>query len=467
MDDIPTSTEMALDQKLIALNDDVTRALLPVIIIIACLMVTGFIGNPLVMYFYGCRMKTTPSYMFIVTLAIFDMMSCTISMPFEIYELCHFYTFDSPDACRTLRFVNYFASIASGATLIAIAVDRYRKICKPFDRQISIKLARVIIVLVVIFAALTSWPSLVFYTVVPVNVMEDPELVGFDCTTRRDEDFKRYITMYNLILFPIFIISIIVLVVLYCLVGKQLFHLKNFRFYSSRRSLSPTKSNKSEAMTMSVSLPSPTKNDKTEDNYNVNTNRPMSLSPSDLEADINRKNIENSRDTEFTDISTPNESEKKRTETKISFDTTSSPSSDTSTSGSGSPGKENSSPSSMKDKKLTAQNINTNRYTVITISISVAFVLSFLPYLSLVTWRTLASDYEPNLLSESAMVAFQLFLRSFLISSASNPVIYGFLNTEFKEMALRALRRVCCFCCKKKDTKDISRSEMSGHTAST
>ncbi|XP_033727351.1 gastrin/cholecystokinin type B receptor-like [Pecten maximus] len=457
---------MALDEKLIALNDDVTRALLPVIIIIACLMLIGFIGNPLVMYFYGCRMKATPSYMFIVTLAIFDMMSCTISMPFEIYELCHFYTFDSPEACRTLRFINYFASIASGATLVAIAVDRYRKICKPFDRQISIKLAKAIIVFVIIFSAMTSWPSLVFYTVVPVNVTEDPELVGFDCTTRRDEDFKRYITIYNLILFPIFIISIIVLVVLYCLVGKQLFHLKNFRFYSSRRSLSPTKSNKSEAMTMSISLPSPTKNDKG-DNHNINTNRPLSLSPSDLESDINRKNTEIIGDVEFTDISAAKESEEKRMETKISFDTTSSPSSDTSTSGAGIPRKEHSSSSATKEKKLQAQNINTKRYTIITISISIAFVLSFLPYLSLVTWRTLASDYEPNLLSESAMVAFQLFLRSFLISSASNPVIYGFLNTEFKDMTLRALRRVCCCCCMKKEARDLSRSELSGHTAST
>ncbi|OWF49553.1 gastrin/cholecystokinin type B receptor-like [Mizuhopecten yessoensis] len=460
---------MSLDQKLIALNDDVTRALLPVIIIIACLMVIGFIGNPMVMYFYGCRMKTTPSYMFIVTLAIFDMISCTISMPFEIYELCHFYTFDSPEACRTLRFINYFASIASGATLIAIAVDRYRKICKPFDKQISVKLAKVIIVLVIVFSAMTSWPSLVFYTVVPVNITEDPELVGFDCTTRRDEDFKRYITVYNLILFPIFIISIIVLIVLYSLVGKQLFNLKNFRFYASKRSpLSPTKSNKSEAMTMSISLPSPYKHDSKGDNYNVKTSRPLSLSPTDLESDINRKNTGTNGDLEFTDISAPKESERKRAETKISFDATSSPSSDTTdNSGASISRTKHSTSGSTKDKKLTAQNINTKRYTIITLSISIAFVLSFLPYLSLVTWRTLASDYEPNLLSESAMVAFQLFLRSFLISSASNPVIYGFLNTEFKAMVLRALRRVCCFCCMRKETRDISRSELSGHTGST
>ncbi|XP_060066018.1 bombesin receptor subtype-3-like [Ylistrum balloti] len=459
---------MSLDEKLVALNDDVTRALLPVIIIIACLMFIGFIGNPLVIYFYGCRTKTTPSYMFIVTLAIFDMISCTISMPFEIYELCHFYTFDSPEACRTLRFINYFASIASGATLIAIAVDRYRKICKPFDKQISIKLAKVIIVLVVMFSLLTSWPSLVFYTVVRVNVTEDPELVGFDCTTRRDDDFKSYITIYNLILFPIFIISIIVLVVLYSLVGRQLFQLKNFRFYSTKRSsLSPVKSNKSEAMTMSISLPSPNKDNSKGDKFAPN--RPLSLSPTDLESDIKRKVTENDGAVEFDDISTPEEIERKRVETKISFDTASSPSSDTTGSAGGAvtSKKINSSSGSVKDKKLTAQNINTKRYTIITLSISIAFVLSFLPYLSLVTWRTLASDYEPNLLSESAMVAFQLFLRSFLISSASNPVIYGFLNTEFKEMALRALRRLCCFCCVKKETKDISRSELSGHTGST
>lgn len=454
---------MAPDDKLIALNDDVATALLPVIIIIAMLMVIGLIGNPLVIYFFVRQMKTTPSHMFIIALAIFDMLSCSISMPFEIYELLHFYMFESPGACRTFRFVNHFASIASAATLIAIAVDRYRNICRPFNRQISVKLAKIIIGIVVMFSGFFSWPSLAFYTVVRVNLGEDPDLVGFDCTTRRDEQFKIYITIYNMILFLIFMVSIIVLIVIYCLVGKQLFQLKKFRFHATNReySKSPTKSRQSEAMTMSMSIPSPNKKefDKGENRSgnSEESSNPMVLSAVNLES-TKHKTTELNGNHEFTDISRiqSNDSEIKREEAKVKFDLSSLHSSGRN----GNWRTESTSPTTPKqpgDKKLKVQNINTKRYTIITLSISIAFVLSFLPYLSLVTWRTLAKDYEPNLLSEPAMVAFQLFLRSFLISSACNPIIYGFLNSEFKEMVVKAIRRVCCFCFMQKDSYEISR----------
>jgi hypothetical protein len=47
-------------------------------------------------------------------------------MPLEIVDMRKFYKFENTIACKILRFVNYFASVSSGAILIAIAVDRYR-----------------------------------------------------------------------------------------------------------------------------------------------------------------------------------------------------------------------------------------------------------------------------------------------------------------------------------------------------
>jgi hypothetical protein len=96
------------------------------------------------------------------------------------------------------------------------------------------------------------------------------------------------------------------------------------------------------------------------------------------------------------------------------------------------------------------------------LSISIAFIVSFLPYLGLVTWRTLAVKYEVDLLSDSGLIAYQIFIRSFLISSAVNPLIYGFLNNEFRQFVTTLCRNCCCCCCcNKKQTENKTQQSQS------
>jgi hypothetical protein len=71
--------------------------------------------------------------------------------------------FQNAIACKILRFVYYFASNSSDFVLIAIAVDRYRKVCQPFKRQITAKMTKLIDIVTVCFISLSiSWPSFLF-----------------------------------------------------------------------------------------------------------------------------------------------------------------------------------------------------------------------------------------------------------------------------------------------------------------
>jgi hypothetical protein len=97
-------------------------------------------------------------------------------MPLEIVDMTHFYEFESAAACKILRFVNYFATIGSGGILMALAVDRYRKICKPLRKQFTIQITRIVIGGVCLFSFCISWPSLVFYNIVQVNITKVPGL---------------------------------------------------------------------------------------------------------------------------------------------------------------------------------------------------------------------------------------------------------------------------------------------------
>lgn len=214
----------------VSFNDsDMASTLLPVVIVISCYMIIGLFGNLLAVYYYGCHVKPSPSYNFIVSMAIFDIIICCVSMPLDIRYMYSY--FQNAIACKSLRFVNYFASNSSGFVLIAIAADRYRKVCQPFKRQITAKMTKLIIVTVCLISLSISWPSFLFYDISAVNITAVSGFDAYDCTTIRKEEYQLYIMIYTGVCFLIFIGSISSLVVLYILIGRKLFQLnKRFRF---------------------------------------------------------------------------------------------------------------------------------------------------------------------------------------------------------------------------------------------
>ncbi|XP_061183163.1 cholecystokinin receptor type A-like [Saccostrea echinata] len=503
------------------LNDEAVETLIPAVVFIVILMIIGIIGNPAIVYFYGFKLRPTPSYMFIVALAVFDFVGCAVSMPLELVDLIRFYTFESAVTCKLLRFVNYLMAISSGSILIAIAVDRYRKICKPFESQITIKMAKIIIPCILFGSVCVSWPSFVFYTVVQVNLTEVAGAVGQDCTTRRDDSYKLYITLYNGILFLVFIIAITSLIVLYCLVGKQIFNLRSFRFYAQRkRTRSSTRpqsgttqyteetggfgsfrdSDSSEiakfdevtlppsrgssrpttataiAFTTGKVAPSPEDFERSESRlsngsgqasagnlrisrslHNALKSDKVSVPPRSNSALSERTGIHSTNNIRNGSARTSNllRQIQVRESSRVSFveEGDQSIASTVET-------RDANGNADIDQKKTSAQNINTKKYTIIMLSITVAFIVSFLPYLALMTWRTLSKEYEPNLFSKSELVAFQIFIRSFLINSAVNPLIYGFLNTEFRNFV------IACVCCREYIGPPQPRSENSGHSRS-
>ncbi|KAK3611521.1 hypothetical protein CHS0354_016456 [Potamilus streckersoni] len=138
------SSTMNLLQRL---NDEMFILLIPAFIYMGVLMFTGFVGNTVVCYFYGYKTKCSPTTCFIVVLAVFDLMSCTISMPMEIVDIRFFYLFPDATACKVLRTTHFLCTIASGIILIAIATEIYRKICLPFRKQITVFQAKFICVI--------------------------------------------------------------------------------------------------------------------------------------------------------------------------------------------------------------------------------------------------------------------------------------------------------------------------------
>ncbi|XP_005097345.1 uncharacterized protein LOC101851575 [Aplysia californica] len=215
-----------------AVNDDIARTLIPAMAFFGILMVIGIVGNSLVCYVFCRRLQPGTQNYLIVFLAVFDLLSCTIAMPNEIADMRYFYVFDSEPACKIMRFINSFCAMGSIMTLLAIAVDRYQKICKPFKRQLRVHHVKRLLIPILGLALFFAWPALIMYGLRTTD-SGIPGIPGSDCSTPDSVKDTIYPLVYNGILFLAFIVLTTTLISLYCCV---LWETKRHNRYMKRNS---------------------------------------------------------------------------------------------------------------------------------------------------------------------------------------------------------------------------------------
>ena len=72
--------------------------------------------------------------------------------------------------------------------------------------------------------------------------------------------------------------------------------------------------------------------------------------------------------------------------------------------------------------------------------ITLVYIISFLPYYTLAIIRQSNEKFSTQL-SDAGFMTYHVFLRSYQLSSAINPVIYSFCNAQFRSFALNLCRR--------------------------
>ena len=487
------------EQLLIEINDKTAILVIPAILYVGILMIVGLIGNILVCVYYGCKTKLNTNSFFIIMLAVFDLLGCTVAMPIEIVDLRFFFMFVNAPACKIARFVNTFATIGSSMTLLTIAFDRHRRMCRPFTTQLQFKDARRAFCVAVIFSLVLSWPALIFYDSVSVNVT-DPNnqsviLEGFDCTTTKHEGYKSYLLAFNILHFVLFLAASVTLGVFYSLIGRVVFKHKRNRFkYTSTRPISSASVSvgaESANSTTTLHADSPAKDRKhaeTIDNFpdqpgsvlcdeykeikgdeaNVTTHSNVSDAICDeskektnAEIEVTTTNVEtvvnDAISTRFSSLAVQQYDGVEGLNKRTQNDSDSSARTDhtkTVRITENLNGEVVLRPKN-RDSKLRpisrtslslSPDIKSMRYTVMMLVITVVFVVSFLPYLILVIWRITQTEYEADILSDGELVAFQIGIRSYLLNSAINPLLYGFFNPKFRTFFYVSF----CPCCAKK-----------------
>lgn len=417
---------------------------LPAIIYTSVLMLIGTPGNVIVLYVYFFKWRKSTSRMFILFLTALDLVNCVTTLPMEIYLMMYSVMLDNPALCKITRFSTYILNSSSAAILVAIAVDRFRRICRPHGPQFSARKSKYICLGCILLALSMTWPALLFYG---TRTRELGKVQGKSCLLENKFDRSVYPTIFFIIQMASTIVIFTTLSILYYFVGIQIYKHRKMRLRRKAEIAAAKTMIEQEQTSHSKEETLLQESDSTElkksqiRRKSGIENQPLGIELKPLE--MNQVNISGS----FNEISAadtvstcdgkddsirviPNEcnggSNKKRTrKSKTGF---------TKRKG------------TLKDSlnkvngHCIQMKLRIGRSTLMLFLITCAYIVSFLPFYIIAIIRQTYSEFITQM-EGSGYMTYNVFLRSYLLSSAVNPIIYSFCNAQFRTFCLDMCRK--------------------------
>ncbi|ESO83654.1 hypothetical protein LOTGIDRAFT_169131 [Lottia gigantea] len=329
-------------------------------------------------------------------MAIFDLVACVVGMPTEIYDLRYPYTFYSSTGCKIFRFTETFTIYGSAIVLVEIAFDRYFKICRPL-MIISLFKIKMLCFMATVLALIFSMPTALLFGITRSTTPIDG-LLGYDCSIEEKYRKSTFQTVYYGALSVVFVATLLILTALYVRIWVEIKRRRNMVIGDQ-----------------------------------------ISSRPSE-----------------------PNQEKKKIRVTYVASGSADDGDDDSS----GTVGAGGCNITTCDDQKRTrfgslanyASRIRITRTTIVLFAVTVAFVISYLPAIAIMMTRSVIKDLEKNQGIEVEVVS-KFFSKFFFINNAINPIIYSFLNINFRLQTKKTVRKV--FCCDRRSTPKKGDSDRS------
>ncbi|KAL3890842.1 hypothetical protein ACJMK2_003117 [Sinanodonta woodiana] len=370
---LPEGKNWTLDE----LNDREVQLLIPVIIYMSIIMVVGAVGNALVLYvnMFVIKLRQSTHRYCITFLSLVDFAFCVIGKPFSLFVLTHPYTFTNTLACKTLRSFCFFSACLSIFVLFVIAFDRYRRICRPYGNQFSVRSIQSIFGLIVVICFILSMPSFILYGTKTVQTGVE-NITGIQCF--QDDMYKHtmFPNGYILFLYAIFIILTGFMSLFYILVWRQI---------------------KSHA---------------------TETERNVESSAKETNICSGSREMYKTEMVSETTITQSHHNVQETSKTGVY------------------PGKYASEEIIGRVSKRANSRAKNIRVSKILFVVTASFVLSFTPFLSL-ELLTLSDETLIQDLDNASTVYYQLFWRSFAVNFVVNPFIYSVMDRQFRMQCKR------------------------------
>ncbi|XP_033744131.1 cholecystokinin receptor type A-like [Pecten maximus] len=210
-------------------NSEISTRLIPVSVILMMYLVVGVLGNSVTLYIYAFRFKgKLTDRFFIPSIAFFDLMTCVIGTVSSFIVNMFPVKFKSGIACKMMHFFTIVFSVASAFVLLAISVNRYLKICKPFKKQLTAYTKKAILVLIACSSALLTWPCFLFYGIMEVTD-DRTNTLGYICTIISESRSSLQPLVFKSVMSIMAVFILLCLVTLYVLIGKTVFKQQRYR----------------------------------------------------------------------------------------------------------------------------------------------------------------------------------------------------------------------------------------------
>ena len=215
------------------LNDENASTYTHPIIYVSTVMAFGILGNGFVLIIYTSRIRKPSNYrLYVLTLAVLDIIACATGIPGLIYDMRHPYTFTSHVGCKLLRYGYHVTCCASSMTHLLVGIERNRKICKPLRSQISQSISKLIILFIFILAFVIAIPACLFYGIHTFSIA-DFNITATQCHVDDKYHNTSYPFGYDVILLILVITVVVGLCVCYIQIGLQLLKSESMIFPSA------------------------------------------------------------------------------------------------------------------------------------------------------------------------------------------------------------------------------------------
>ena len=373
--------------------------------------VIGTIGNSFVLYIYCFKWQKNKTRIFILCLGVLDFFNCVFNMPVEIAIAWSPLEFDQHLLCKLSRGCTYVINNTGSLVFVAVAIDRYLLVYKPLrSRRLTPKFAKIMCSLAFIVSVSVSWPAFVFYgtRTISLKVKDNVYLTGKTCLISDNFDLTTpYILIFTTFLFAILILIYLILTILYILIGRKI-------YLATCTDLKLNDSEKDSGVFSKSIISAITGNTKGPDQRLDETK----MKPPRPESSVSFE-MSVTEDTELCSSSNRNGKNRKKTQARMS-------------------------------RRYSSINSGaTRRNTIMMRMVTIAFMLSFTPFLIILIIRYTDPQFHSRIQTKAGKIIYDISLRSYLINSVVNPWIYGFMNRQFRRMVKGVFRRIFCSeCCK-------------------
>ena len=346
----------------------------PFVFVVIC-TVFGVIGNTMVLYVYVFHWEKCKSRVFFITLATLNFVNSAFNMPIETLVLWTPLEYDHHWLCKTSRGMSFLVNDTCVTLFISIAIDRLLIVYKPFTRRLlTVRYAKICSVTCILLGAASAWPGFVFYgTATVFEEINGVNVTGQTCyLSDRLMSEVTWPKLFSMILFMLTIIAFLVIIVMYILIGRKIYHVT--------RNSSFSRKSKQNVGSIVKSF-----------NFKSFTRSSLKSKDSSQNEVVQNKTLKQNKKTE----------QKSKTDQYM--------------------------------RRVSGTNFQASRDNTITLLlVTMTFIVSFAPYITLVTLRYMDEEFYHNL-NKSGRIAYHVFLRFYFLNSTISPFIFEFTNRRFRE----------------------------------